>query len=85
MPVNSNTFAWICEHQVNIRKSIDALSVLVRPLLSANPLPGHLFVFCAATASASRSFTGTEPALPFGTNSSRARALYTPVKLPRQV
>ena len=45
MLVNSNTCAWICEHSVDMRKSIDALAVLVEPLFNANPLSGHLFVF----------------------------------------
>lgn len=45
MLVNSNTCAWICEHPVDMRKSIDALAVLVEPLFNANPLSGHLFVF----------------------------------------
>jgi hypothetical protein len=29
----------------DMRKSIDALAVLVEPLFNANPLSGHLFVF----------------------------------------
>ncbi len=45
MLVSSNTCAWICEHPVDMRKSIDALAVLVEPLFNANPLSGHLFVF----------------------------------------
>ena len=45
MLVRSNTCAWICEHPVDMRKSIDALAVLVEPLFNANPLSGHLFVF----------------------------------------
>lgn len=45
MLVSSNTCAWICEHPVDMRKSIDALAILVEPLFNTNPLSGHLFVF----------------------------------------
>lgn len=45
MLMNANTVAWICEHPVDMRKSIDALSVMVEPVFKANPLSGHLFVF----------------------------------------
>ena len=34
MLVSSNTCAWICERPVDMRKSIDALAVLVEPLFN---------------------------------------------------
>lgn len=45
MLLNTNTCAWVCEQPVDMRKSIDALSVLVQPIFNASPLSGHLFVF----------------------------------------
>jgi transposase len=37
--------AYVCAEAVDMRKSIDALSVLVQPVFAADPFSGHWFVF----------------------------------------
>ena len=41
-----NTRIYIATGKVDMRKSIDGLSLLVSEVLNNNPLSGHLFVFC---------------------------------------
>lgn len=74
MLITGDVRAFIYRDTVDMRKSIDALSYLVQPLLGQNPLSGHLFVFVAATARRSRSSTGTVPASCCGTSDSSAAA-----------
>lgn len=40
-----NTRIYIATSPVDMRKSMDGLSILVQEQLSQNPLSGHLFVF----------------------------------------
>ena len=37
--------AYVCAEAVDMRKSIDGLSAMVKPVFAANPLNGHWFVF----------------------------------------
>ena len=37
--------AYVCAEAVDMRKSIDGLSAMVRPVFAADPLNGHWFVF----------------------------------------
>ena len=36
---------WLCTEAVDMRKSFDGLSALVKNLLNEDPLNGHLYVF----------------------------------------
>lgn len=40
------TRIYLCTRRADLRKSFDGLAQLVREFLSADPLSGHLFVFC---------------------------------------
>ena len=45
MILSGATRAYVCAEPIDMRKSIDSLSVLVVDLLKADPLSGHAFVF----------------------------------------
>jgi transposase len=45
MMFSAGVRAWVCAEPVDMRKSIDALSQLVQPLLSQDAFSGNLFVF----------------------------------------
>jgi transposase len=45
MMFSAGVRAWVCATPVDMRKSIDALSQLVQPLLSQDAFSGNLFVF----------------------------------------
>jgi transposase len=40
------TRIFLCTRRADLRKSFDGLAQLVREFLDADPLSGHLFVFC---------------------------------------
>ncbi len=40
------TRIYLCTRRADLRKSFDGLAQLVREFLDADPLSGHLFVFC---------------------------------------
>lgn len=40
------TSIFLCTRPADLRKSFDGLAQLVREFLGADPLSGHLFVFC---------------------------------------
>ena len=45
MILGGATRAYVCAQPIDMRKSIDSLSVLVVEVLRADPLSGHVFVF----------------------------------------
>jgi transposase len=45
MILSSALRAYVCAEPIDMRKSIDALSMLVAPLLGMDPLSGQVFVF----------------------------------------
>jgi transposase len=45
MILSSAVRAYVCAEPIDMRKSIDALSMLVEPLLGMNALSGQVFVF----------------------------------------
>jgi transposase len=45
MLISGNLRAYVCTEPIDMRKSIDGLAALVRPLFDADPLSGQLYVF----------------------------------------
>lgn len=45
MILSSAIRAWICAEPIDMRKSIDGLAALVRPMLGQDPFSGQVFVF----------------------------------------
>ena len=45
MILSSAIRAWICAEPIDMRKSIDGLAALVRPMLDQDPFSGQVFVF----------------------------------------
>ncbi|HPS53456.1 MAG TPA: IS66 family insertion sequence element accessory protein TnpB [Phycisphaerae bacterium] len=46
---------YLCREKTDMRKSFDGLSAMVRDIIGADPLSGHLFAVSIPTASIKRS------------------------------